>query len=116
MPPNNTQSIKRKYINLNPSPTIRGLIKVHKADSQSDLLSTGQMPQHINWPKSLSKNLEIFIHYHTHNLKNTIYLMEDLLEITFNKDLKFISFDITHMYSHVHMKELIKITFNVPSK
>jgi hypothetical protein len=67
------------------------------------------MPQHINWPKCI-KNLEIYIPLsHIYNVKNTIYFMKDLLEITFDKDLKFVSFDITNMYSNVPVKELIKI-------
>ena len=47
---------------------------------------------------------------HIFNVKNTIQLMKDLLDIPFNNDLKLISFDITNMYSNVPVKELIKIT------
>ena len=35
--------------------------------------------------------------------------MKDLSEIPFDKYLKFVSFDITNMYSNVPMNELIKI-------
>jgi len=74
------------------------------------------MPQHINWPKCY---LEILIRYHLHthththahththeiyNVKNTIYLMKDLFEITFDSDLKCVSSDITNVYLNVPMK------------
>ena len=59
----------------------------------------------------LAKNLEIHMPLlHIFNVKNTIQLMKDLLDIPFNNDLKLISFDITNMYSNVPVKELIKIT------
>jgi hypothetical protein len=35
--------------------------------------------------------------------------MKDLLEIPFDKDLKFVSFDIMNMYSNVTVNQLIKI-------
>ena len=35
--------------------------------------------------------------------------MKGLLEIPFDNDLKFVSFDIKRMYSNVPVKELIKI-------
>jgi len=58
----------------------------------------------------LSKDLEIYISLlHIFNVKNTIQLMRDLLEIPFDKDLKLVSFDITNMYSNVPVNKLIKI-------
>jgi hypothetical protein len=35
--------------------------------------------------------------------------MNDLLEIPYNKDIKFVSFDITNMYLNTPVKELLKI-------
>jgi len=35
--------------------------------------------------------------------------MNDLLEIPYNKDIKFVSFDTTNMYSNTPDKELLKI-------
>jgi hypothetical protein len=35
--------------------------------------------------------------------------MNDLLEVPYNKDIKFVSFDITNMYSNTPDKELLKI-------
>jgi hypothetical protein len=46
---------------------------------------------------------------HTFNVKNAIQLMKDLLEIPFDKDLKFVSLFIKNMYLNVPVKELIKI-------
>jgi len=125
MPPNNTQRIKWKYINLNPSPTVRDLIKIHKADSPVRPIVNWTNDPEYKLAKMLSKNLEILIrslslslslththtntHVYVYNVKNTIYLMKYLLEITFHKDLKCVSFDMTNMYSNVPMKELIKI-------
>jgi hypothetical protein len=35
--------------------------------------------------------------------------MNDLIEIPYNKDIKFVSFDITKMYSNTPDKELLEI-------
>jgi hypothetical protein len=60
--------------------------------------------------KPLSISLEVNnMLPHTFNEKNTIHLMKGLLEIPFDKDLKFVSFDIKNMNSNVPVKELIKI-------
>jgi hypothetical protein len=57
-----------------------------------------------------AKNLAIYIPLpYIFNVKNTIRLIKDL-DIPFENDLKFSSFDITNMYSNVPVKELIKIT------
>jgi hypothetical protein len=69
------------------------------------------MSQHINLPKCYLKNLEIYIPLpHIINVKNIIQLMKDLLEIPLQKDLKYVSFDVTNMYSSTPVKELIEIT------
>ena len=56
-----------------------------------------------------AKNLEIFIPLqYIFNITNSIQLMEDLLDITFDKDLKFISVDITNKYLNIPITEIIK--------
>lgn len=99
------------YVNLNPSsPMIRGLIKIHKADSPIWPI--------INWKEApaykiagmLVKNLETFIPLpYTVNVKNSIQLLNDLRDMPFDKDLQFVSFDITNMYTNIPTAELIKI-------
>jgi hypothetical protein len=76
-----------KYVSVNPSaPTIRGLIKIHKVDSPiKTTVNWTNAPAH-KLAKMLSKNLEIYILLpHILNVKNTIQLIKDLLEIPFTK-------------------------------
>jgi hypothetical protein len=40
-------------------------------------------------------------------VKNTEHLINDLIEIHYEQELKFASFDITNMYTNVPMNELI---------
>jgi hypothetical protein len=91
--------IKWKYINQNPSsPTISGLIKIHSVDSPVRPIVNWTIARAYKLAKILSKDLEIYIPLpHIFNVKNTIQLMKDQLEIPFKKDLKFVSFDITNM-------------------
>jgi hypothetical protein len=57
----------------------------------------------------LTKKLKILIPLpYTFNVKNTVKLLNDLLEIPYDQNLKFASFDITNMYSNVPANELIK--------
>jgi hypothetical protein len=58
----------------------------------------------------LTKKLGILIPLpYIFNIKNTIQLMEDFLDIPFDKDLKFFSFDIENTYSNIPITELRKI-------
>ena len=57
----------------------------------------------------LARNPEMFIPLPcTFNVKNTIQLMNNIRDIPFNKDLKFVSFDITNMYTNIPITEIIK--------
>jgi hypothetical protein len=59
----------------------------------------------------LSKKLGVFIPLPcTFNVKNSVHLINDLLEIPFDQDLKFASFDITNMYSNIPKTNLINAT------
>ena len=56
----------------------------------------------------LSKKLEIYTPLpYTFNVKNTVHKW--LLEIPYDQDLKFASFDISNMYSNIPTNELIKV-------
>jgi hypothetical protein len=58
----------------------------------------------------LTINLETFIPLpYIFNIKNSTQLMEDLLDFPFDKDLKFVSFDIENTYSNVPVADLTKI-------
>jgi hypothetical protein len=89
---------------------ISRLIKIHSVDSPIRPAVNWSNAPAYKLAKMLSKNLEIYILLpHIFNVKNTIQLMKDLLEILFDKDLKFVSFDIMNMYSNVTVNKPIKI-------
>ena len=55
------------------------------------------------------KILKIYIPVpHIFNIKNTVHLINDLLEIPYDQNLKFTSFDIANTYSNVPTNEPIK--------
>ena len=75
----------------------------------------GRKLQHINLQKKkLAKNLEKVISLpHIFNVKNSMHRMKDLQEILFKKDLKFVSFDTTDMYTNMPTQELMEIIENM---
>jgi len=86
-----TQKDKRwKYINLSPTPPmIRGLIKIHKADSPITPIVNWKNAPAYRLTKMLSKKLGIYIPLpYTFNVKITIQLMKDLLDIPYDQNLK----------------------------
>jgi hypothetical protein len=105
------QNTKWKFINLNPSPhSIHGLIKVHKPDSPIQPV--------INWRNAPAYKLaqhisRIFTAYnillYTFNIKNTVHLMEDLLQVSINQHTRFASFDITSIYTNIPTQQIPKI-------
>jgi hypothetical protein len=82
---------KWKYINLNPSaPTIRGLLKIHKTDSSIRPVANWQNAPAYKLAKFLSKQLQIHVSLlYTFNVKNSIQLINDLLDIPFDLNLWF---------------------------
>jgi len=89
---------------------IRVLITIHKADSP--------IRPRVNWKDDpvynlawmLARNVEMFIPLqYIFNIKNTIPLINDLLDIQFEQDLKLVSFDTMNMYSNIPITEVIKI-------
>jgi hypothetical protein len=101
---------KWKHVNLHPYPSIiRGLIKIHKTDYPIRPI--------VNWKEApayklvtmLTKKLGILIPLpYILNIKNTNQLMEDL-DIPFDKDLKFFTFDIENTNSNISITEITKI-------
>jgi hypothetical protein len=100
-----------KYINLNPSaPTVSGLIKIHKTDSPIRPVVNWQNAPAYKLAKMLSKKFQAYIPLlYTFNVKNSIQLINDLLEIPFNSNLCFVSSDITNINSNAPTDELIEI-------
>jgi hypothetical protein len=102
------QNIRWKFINLNPTPPrIQGVIKVHKIDAPIRPV--------INWQNAptyrLSQHFSTIINTHiplpyTFNVKNSVHLMEDLLQIPYNEHLRFAPFDISDMYSNIPTEKI----------
>ena len=122
-----------KYINLKPiAPTIRGfnlmlnlvfsiqkccLIKIHKEDSPIRPTVNWKNAQAYKLANMLSKiSRHTFPFPYTFNVKNTVHLINDLLVIPYDQNLKFVSFDITNMYSNVPTNELIETTYIICDK
>jgi hypothetical protein len=58
--------------------------------------------------KVLSRKLGIYIPVsYIFNVKNSVHLINDLLEIPYDENLNFASFDVTNMYSNVPTIDLI---------
>jgi hypothetical protein len=109
---------KWKYINLNPSaPAIRGLSKVHKIDIPIRPIINCQNAPAYKLAKLLSRLLQIHVPLpYTFNVKNSVHLMNDVLEIPFDLNLPSVSFDKENMYSNVLTNDLIEIIKSMCSK
>jgi len=98
-------------MNLNPTaPTMRGLIKVHKEGAPIRAV--------VNWKNApgykLAQMVVKVLSSHTpipftYNVKNTVQLTDDPLEIPQGHRMKFASFDISNMYSNIPTRELTAI-------
>jgi len=77
-----------KYINLNPTaPTIRGLIKIHKEGSPIRPIVNWKNSPAYKLAKMLVKKLKIHIPLpYSFNVKNTVHLINDLLEIPYDQN------------------------------
>jgi hypothetical protein len=100
-----------KYKNLNPStPTIRGLPKIHKTESPIRPVINWQNARGYKLAKLLTKLLSLHIPLpYAFNVKNSVQVMNDLLDIPFTPNLSFVSFDIENMYSNVPTDDLLVI-------
>jgi hypothetical protein len=102
---------KWKYINLNPSaPTIKGLIKLHKADQPIRPI--------VNWRNAsaykLAKLLTQKIHElsplpYTFNISNTPHLIQQLKQTPITSYSRFASLDVSNMYANVPIKDTKQI-------
>jgi hypothetical protein len=97
-------------VNLNPSThTISGLIKINKPDVPIRPIINWKEAPAYKPARKLTKNHEIFIPLpYIFNVKDTIQLMNEVRHISFEKELKFVSFDITNMYTNIPTNELIE--------
>jgi hypothetical protein len=100
-----------KYINMNPTaPTIRGLIKIHKAEAPIRPIINWRNAPAYKIAKALTKILSIHIPLpYAYNVKNSRQLIKDLQDIKYNRDLRLASFDITNMYTNIPTKNLLGI-------
>ena len=62
--------------------------------------------------KDLQKHIPI---PYAFNVKNTIHLMKDLMNIQYNSNIKLASFDITNMYTNIPTNGLPNIIHNLCS-
>jgi hypothetical protein len=100
------------HVTMNPtSPHIRGLLKVHKPDS---LIRPA-----VNWTNApaykLAKHLVQFLAInlplpYAYNIKNTVHLINDLGEISWNENLCMALFHISNMYTNIPTDQLPSIT------
>jgi hypothetical protein len=103
-----SKSSKWKLINLNPSPPqFHGLVKVNKTNML--------IRPNINWrcapayklAQHLVNILTIYIPLPCiFNIKNSVHLMKDLLQIPYNSHLGLASLDISNMYPNIPTKKL----------
>jgi hypothetical protein len=92
-----------KYINMNPAaPTIRGMIKIYKADPPIRPVINWRNAPAYKLVKKLTKKLQTYIPLpYTFNVKNSVLLIEDFSNIPFNPNLQFVSFDITNIIFYI---------------
>jgi len=100
-----------KYINVNPTtPTIRGLIKIHKAEAPIRPIINWENAPAYKIAKTLAKILNIHIPLHcAYNVKSFTQLINDMQVIKYNRNLRLASFDVTNMYTNVSSNELLGI-------
>ena len=103
------QDTRWRYINTNPSaPTIKGLIKIHKPEhpirpvvnwrNAPAYKLAGLFTREIKWLAPLP-------HTHTHNISNTIDLINKLKDTPTLPHYGLASLDIANLYTNVPVKE-----------
>ena len=102
---------KWRYTNLNPdTPSLRGLVKVHKKDTPIRPIVNYRNAPSYKLAKMFTEKLKTYIPLpHVYNVQNSVQLMKDLSEIPFNPRLKLASLDISNMYTNIPTEELLKI-------
>jgi hypothetical protein len=96
---------------MNPTaPTIRGLIKIHKAEVPIRPIINWRNAPAYKIAKALTKILSIHIPLpYAYNVKNSTQLIKDLQDIKYNRDLRLASFGISNMYTNIPTKKLLGI-------
>jgi transposase-like protein len=99
------------YTSLNPSaPVIRGLPKIHKDNIPIRPVINWKQAPAYKLAKFSSQLLQTHIPLpNTFNVKNSLHLMNDLMEIPYQQDIQLVSFDIENMYSNIPTNELYHI-------
>jgi hypothetical protein len=107
---------KWKYTNMNPkSPTIRGLIKLHKLNAPIRPIINWQQAPAYKLAKFLSERLrdELKLPF-TFKIKNSLQLMNELQSIElYSENLRLTSFDVTNMYTNIPTSQLPTIINNI---
>ena len=98
-------------INLNPTtPTIRGLIKIHKKEAPIRPIINWKNAPAYRISKLLVKKLQSYIPLpYTFNVPNTTSLIQDLTNIPYNHRLRLASFDMVNMYTNIPTIEVLDI-------
>ena len=108
---------KWNYINLNPTPpNIWGHIKIHKNNNPIRPIVNWTNAPAYKLAKKSAKDLQKYIPLpYAFNVKNSIHLMKDLLDIPYDNNIKLASFDIMNMYTNIPTDELLNIIQNLCS-
>lgn len=86
------------------------MIKIHKEDAPIRPIVNWKNAPAYKLSKMLSKKLMSYIPLpYNFNVNNTVHLINDLMDIPYDPNLKLASFDITKMYNKVPTNELLKI-------
>jgi hypothetical protein len=90
------------------APTMTGLIKLHKENTPVRPVINWRKAPGYKLAKKMAKILTSYIPLpFAYNVKNTIQLMNELMDIPYDPNTKFASFDISNMYSNIPTDYLI---------
>ena len=94
---------KWKYTSLKPTtPTLRSLIKIHKAESPIRPVVNWMNTPAYKPAKMLVKLLQTHTPLpYTFNVTNSTHLVNDLADIAYDHKLRLASFDISNMYTNI---------------
>jgi hypothetical protein len=103
---------------MNPAaPNIRGLPKVYKVGCPIRAVINWQGAPAYKLAKYLNKLIHLYIPLpNAFNIKNSVYLIDDLLEIPNKQRIRLVSFGIENMYPKIPSNELIRHRENVVRK
>jgi len=77
---------------------MRGLMKLHKEDTPIRLIINWRNAPGYKMAKMLARKLTLYIPLpFAYNVRNTVQLTNDLIDIPYDHNIKFASFDINSM-------------------